>query len=187
MFINELFPVDVSYGAKRIIKTSVTKAYNQAGYRQATINWSTPLDEWDVSFGVRKPEDVAAVAAFYQNTLGAHTFRFKDWFDYQVTSGGVFVQLTATTFQMYRTVTFGGQSLTRKVTKPVLGSILVTGGVDVSVDYSTGVVTVSSGTPTSWTGEIHKHVEFDLDSIPLEIVDFEIFSTSGIKVKEVRE
>lgn len=58
----------------------------------------------------------------------------------------------------------------RKILKPV-DPITVNGGTVASIDYTTGIVTMTSGTPTDWTGEFDVPCRFDIDVLKAEILD----------------
>jgi uncharacterized protein (TIGR02217 family) len=127
------------------------------------------LGSWEVSHNARRPEEYEPLQAMFRIAAGmANGFRFKDHLDYEVRAGqGFFRTLTATTFQMVKRYSLAGAATTydRDITKPVSGTVSVTGGSGVSVDYTTGIVTVSSGTPTSWVGEFDIPARFGVDQM----------------------
>ncbi len=161
-FKDEIFPTGISYGAiggpafvGSIVESQV------AGNEHRALLSSMPRFEFDVAHAARTQALAATLTAFFMNMNGAyHSFRYFDHLDYSVdASEGVFTAIDATHFQMMKRYTFGSQNYNRKITKPV-SSASITGGTGVSVDYATGIVTVSSGTPTSWTGTFHVHARF---------------------------
>lgn len=58
----------------------------------------------------------------------------------------------------------------RTIAKPVT-TIATVGGTVSSVDYTTGIVTMSSGSPTSWTGSFDVPCRFDTDRMEGSIVE----------------
>jgi uncharacterized protein (TIGR02217 family) len=119
-----------------------------------------------------------------------YAFRLKDFTDFQVTAtdgSGVFVQLTSTTFQMYRRYSVSPLTYDQIIQKPVSGTVTVTGGVSPVVDYTTGIVTVASGTPTSWVGQYDIPVRFGGD-MPKRGPTSEgaLLSWEGVMLIEVR-
>ena len=187
------FPPDISYrpvGGARF-QTDIATTDNDYEYRNQSQAYG--LGRWEVGHEARLKSTFDTLQEFFNARKGRfHSFRFKDWSDFQITSAqGVFVLLTSTTFQMYRLYTSGGQTSQRKITKPVSGSIVVTGGVTPTVNAATGVVTVASGTPTAWAGQIDVHVRFDTDHFDGSIISRSggsiVGGWSGIPIKELRE
>jgi len=187
-FIETRFPDDISYGAigGPGFKTSIVEV--KSGAEQSNSEWEDDRGEWDVAHGVRTAAQMATLIAFFRAMKGRATgFRFKDWTDYSAASGaGIFRTLTATTFQMVKRYTTAGNNHDRDITKPVSGTLSITGGVGVSVDYATGIVTVSSGTPTAWTGEFDVPARFDTDQMRTSIISYNLYSWGQIPVVEIR-
>jgi uncharacterized protein (TIGR02217 family) len=178
---SEVFPEDISYGAQGGPgwQTDVVVVSSGAESRNAT--WSQARRGYDVAHAARLPTPARKVQAHFEVMQGRwHGFPFKDWADYSVdgvatNAGGaglgVFVSLTSTTFQMYKRYTApSSQVSNRLISKPKSGTIIVTGGTGVSVSYTTGIVTVSSGTPTSWTGQFYVPCRYDTDKLIGEVI-----------------
>ncbi len=94
-------------------------------------------------------------------------FRFKDFTDYKdsdMNGQGIFAMIDSTHFQMYKRYTLGSSTYDAKILKPI-ATITVTGGSVASIDYTTGIVTMTSGTPTLWAGTYDVPVRF-ADDIP---------------------
>ena len=185
----KLFPAEISYGATGGPEwsTNIGTSFGGAEYRQA--NWTFAMHKYDVAHGVKTQTQLNNLRAFFNMCRGkAHSFRYKDWADFTVDVGeGVFVSLTATTFQMYKRYTFDGVNYDRKITKIASSGATVTGGAGVSVNLDTGVVTVSSGTPTSWVcDEFHVPCRFDTDIMRINIVDYNIYEWGQIPIVEIR-
>jgi len=135
--------------------------------------------------------------AFFRVANGrANTFRFKDWSDFEATATeGRFIDADDDSpplvFQMVKRYMFGSYTFDRKIMLPVSGTVTVTGGTGASVNYSTGIVTVSSGTPTGWAGEFDVLARFDTDRMHAETIDRSgddlIIGWSSIPILEVRE
>jgi len=182
------FPDQVSYGASGgpTYKTDLIEV--SSGYEMRNANWSAGRGSYDVSHGVNNQSDLDVLIAMFRNCKGrAHGFRFKDWMDYTVTgSQGVFRSLSATQFQLQKHYTFGSQNELRDINKPVSATVVILGGVSPSIDYTTGIVTVTSGTPTSWTGEFDVPCRFDIDQMKASIDAFAIYSWGNIPVVEIK-
>ena len=187
-FIETRFPTKIAYGASGGPAYSTDIVVVNSGFEQRNSVWADSRCEFDVSHGVKTQTQLNELIAFFRVMKGrANGFRFKDFTDFQVTTGqGVFVALTTYTFQMYRRYTTAATNYDRKITKPVSGSITVTGGSGVSINYTTGVVTVSSGTPTAWVGQFDIPCRFDTDSLKARIEDYNAFSWGSIPVVEIR-
>lgn len=191
-FIDTRFPVDISFGATGgpVWFTDIVRT--GGGYEYSNQNAEYPLCHFDVSHAARTQTKYATLLAFQRAMRGRfHTFRFKDWSDYSVATGqGIFASLTSTTFQMYRTYVAGSATHNRIIQKPVSATVTVTGGTTPVVDYTTGIVTVASGTPTSWIGEIDVPCRFDQDDMQGQILDGvtanRILGWTGIGISEVR-
>lgn len=162
--------------------TTRVQTYGGNEYRNAA--WAIGLGQWDIASALRSTNPLNAYAyralrnLFFTSLGGWGGFRMRDWKDYQDESGGIFVMLTSTTFQMYKRVTVNGVNYDQLINKPVnptlfpttipaTPAIVVTGGVSPVVDYATGIVTVASGTPTAWTGTYDIAVTFADDTIAM--------------------
>jgi len=190
--IETLFPVGISYNATGgpTFKTDIAEV--DSGYEYANQNWSSARIRFEVGHDARIATEFQTLLAFYLAVKGrANSFNFKDWSDFVVTSAqGIFSAIDSTHFQMYRRYTTGGTNYDRKIQKPVSGTVSVTGGVGSSVSYTTGIVTVSSGTPTAWSGEFYVPVRFDTDVMQARIISRSggalLHGWSSITLLEVR-
>lgn len=194
------FPTGVSFYATGGPTFSTTVVTVDSGYETATQNWSLEVGRWEVGHDARIETEWTELLAFFRVVGGrAHTFRFKDWLDYTCTAAqSRLVMLTPTTFQLYKRYHFGPSDdspadnyYLRKITKPI-ANINVTGGSGVSVNYSTGVVTVSSGTPSSWYGNFDVHARLDVDAARFQILDKKgdgtlLVGWQSIPIVEVRD
>lgn len=166
------FPTNISYGATGGPRFFTDVAITDSGAESRNQVWSQTRARYDVSHAARIKSDYETVRDHFMAVRGRlHGFRFKDWGDFQVTSSqGIFASLTATTFQMYRSYMVGTLTFNKKIVKPVSGTVTVTGGSSPSVDYTTGIVTVSSGTPTAWAGEFDVPCRYDIDDIGTNLI-----------------
>ncbi len=136
-----------------------------SGREQRNSVWDYPRHEYDCAHAARYVEQYKPLQNFFHVAGGmANGFRVKDWLDFTVTgTEGVFDMIDATHFQLVKAYFSGAQSRERAIQKPTLGSVIVTGGTFGSIDLSTGIVTMASGTPTSWVGEFDVPCRFDTD------------------------
>jgi uncharacterized protein (TIGR02217 family) len=167
------FPETISFGVTGGPEFVTNVVIVDSGYEYRNQRRSLELNKWDVANAARLPAMWEPLKHFFRIAAGrANAFRFKDWMDYSATSSeGVFTMLTSTTFQMWKRYTAGASTYDRKIQKPVSGTITVTGGTGAVVDTTTGIVTVSSGTPTAWAGEFDVPCRFDTDEMRGEIID----------------
>lgn len=187
-FIETQFPTDISYGAVGGPGFSTDVVVFNSGSEQRNANWQDSLCSYDVAHGVKTQAQLDVLLAFFRVMKGrANSFRFKDWSDYKAETGeGIFRAIDSTHFQMVKRYATAGTNHDRDITKPVSGTESVTGGTGVSVDYTTGIVTVTSGTPTAWTGQFDVPARFDTDQMKVGIISYNQFTWGQIPVVEVR-
>src|SRR5690606_30281915 len=131
-----------------------------SGDEERNASWANSRRRYDVAYGIRRADDLAAVVAFFEARNGRlYGFRFKDWGDHKsclpsgtstptdqaIGSGDG----TTTAFQLVKSYASGSQTWVRTITKPVVGTVRIAldgaeqlGGW--SVDTTTGVVTFDS-------------------------------------------
>jgi uncharacterized protein (TIGR02217 family) len=192
-FSEALFPLEVSAWAigGRGFKTTVVQTYGGDEYRNAA--WSQALGEWDVTEALRNTNPnatyaVKALRAFIMAGMGMlYPFRFRDPQDHTDEGGGVLTLISGSNYQLKKRYSITSFTYDQTVTKPV-NPIVVTGGTVNSVDYTTGIVTMTSGTPTSWTGSFDIPARFaeDYPHIGLEPSTGAMFAWQQIKLIEVR-
>ncbi len=187
------FPVDVSYGSGGGPQFSTSIVETDSGAEQRVARWNDPRYIFNAAYGVKTPTQLAAVRAFYIARKGpANGFRYKDWQDFHSnpTNGGHDAaagtrdQLigtgtgSATTFQLVKKYTSGPTTYTRRITKPVSGTVRVwvnavelTAGTQFTVDTSTGVVTCTSAPALGHAVE----ASFQFD-VPVRFADDDLLS-----------
>lgn len=195
-------PDHIESGAKGGPKFNTFVAESEGGAETAIINWSSPLHEYDVGYGIQDRAGMDQVRSFFMARRGrAYGFRFKDWNDYIFsaqnigTGNGVLAA-----FQLSKTYTDSVLPFTRRITRPVSGTISVsvaavpkTEGVHYNISYTTGIVTFTGGNiPTGGqavtaSGQFDVPVRFDSDFMPTAL-EWELAGfISGVGIKEVRE
>lgn len=175
------FPDRIAYGAVGGpgFKTGIAVAISGREARNA--EWAYPQHAWNVSQGLNSEADYAALRAFFMTARGRlHSWRFKDWTDFEAAhtgdEKGIVTALTSTTFQMVKRYTSGSNTQDRIIRKPVSGTCtaLVSGGSVVhSIDYTTGIITIASAPAAgnvTWAGEFDVPMRFDSDRLPGRIV-----------------
>ena len=177
-----------------------------SGDEERNASWANSRRRYDVAYGIRRADDLAAVVAFFEARNGRlYGFRFKDWADYksctpsqtpaatdQVIGTG---DGTTTDFQLVKAYASGAQSWSRTITKPVAGSVTVAiDGVEQasgwSVDTTTGVVTFDSapapGAVVTAGFEFDVAVRFDTDTLDVTLDLERLGSITSIPLLEIR-
>lgn len=175
------------------MRTDVIVVNSGAEFRQQ--NWEQTRHRYEVSQAAKLPEQYEPLKKFFLAVGGRATgFRFKDWMDYKVAAGtGFFSPIDTTHFQLVKRYQAGGALHDRLITKPVNnGTFAIAGGTFLSLDYATGIVTMTSGTPTSWGGEFDVPCRFDVDEMIGHIVGKNvskglIVNWDSIPILEVRD
>lgn len=200
------FPDNISRGARGGPERRTQIVELASGDEERNASWANSRRRYDVAYGIRRSDDLAAVVAFFEARNGRlHGFRYKDWGDYK--SALPSQAITATdqqigtgtgslqTFQLAKRYTSGAQTWVRTITKPVAGTIRVALGMveqmsGWTLDTTTGVVTFTTapaGGVTVRAGfEFDVPVRFDSDTLDVTL-DFErLGSITAIPLLEIR-
>jgi uncharacterized protein (TIGR02217 family) len=200
------FPDTISRGARGGPERRTQIVELASGDEERNASWANSRRRYDVSYGIRRADDLAAVVAFFEARNGRlHGFRFKDWSDYRSglpsnvpspldqpvgTGDG-----TTTAFQLVKHYTSGAQGWTRTITKPVAGSVrLALGGVEQStgwsVDTATGLVTFAAppgaGVAVTAGFQFDVPVRFDSDTLDVTLDIERLGSITSIPLVELR-
>jgi len=200
------FPDNIAQGSSGgpEYKTRIT-SYG-AGYENRDILWDYPRHKFDISYGIRKIEDLYVVIEYFHIAKGrGHAFRYKDFMDFkscaiedtpastdQATDPAV-GDTVEVDFQLIKTYTKGALSGTRDITKPVLGSVTVSlddvlQGSGWTVDTTTGIVTFSSapGTDVEVKAgyQFDVPVRFDIDELNIVYSDYEAGGVSILVLED---
>jgi len=206
-FHNVQLPEEVERGAQGGPQFKTTVFTLSSGYEKRNVEWERTRGEWDISYGLDSKANREAVLAFFYARQGkAHSFRFKDWTDYEigVASTGTPQSIgtgdgTTKKFQIVRKYTSGGYTFSRYITRPVSGTVKIyLDGVEqtsgVSVDLTTGVVTFTSapasGKVVGVVCEFDVPVRFDVDKLEMKAYwsgDYELPSITIVEVREELE
>ena len=198
-FVEVQFPADISYGSRGgpEFSTDVNELFS--GHEQRNINWTQSRARYNVSHGIKTPEQLETLIAFFRARQGrAVGFRFKDWTDYQATGEQIGVGDDSTVdFQLAKDYTSGSVTITRDIKKPVNNSafkLFVDAVEQVSgftVDYATGIVTFdtapANGEVITADFEFDVPVRFDSDRLDASIDDFGTRSWGDIPLVELRQ
>lgn len=201
------FPDDISRGARGGPERRTQIVELASGREERNASWADSRRRYDVSYGIRRADDLAAVVAFFEARLGRlYGFRFKDWADHrsglpsrapdardQLLGIGDGVQRHFRLRKRYGTESLGWW---RMIRKPVATTVRVAlGEVEQfsgwSVEATTGVV--SFDTAPAPGAEVRAGFAFDVpvrfDSDVMDVtLDLErLGSIASIPLIELRE
>lgn len=195
-FLNIRFPTGISYGAVGGPGYSTDVVGLNSGFENRNQNWSVARCVYDAAKGCKTDQDRIDLIAFFRVAKGRmHSFRWKDWTDFEVLAGeGVLTSLGGGTYQLKKRYTNAAGTEDRTITLPVNAVIKQAGNTLVlnthyTLNLTTGVLTVI-GSPTplpdAWTGEFDVPVRFDTDVLRLVIEELDYFKSQNIPLVEVR-
>jgi uncharacterized protein (TIGR02217 family) len=200
------FPDDISRGARGGPERRTQIVELASGDEERNASWANSRRRYDVAYGIRRADDLAAVVAFFEARNGRlYGFRFRDWADYKSclpsqqptpTDQGIGTGDGGTTmFQLVKNYASGAHTWTRTIGKPEAGSVTVAfDGVEQgsgwSVDTTTGLVTFGSA-PTAgavitagFTFDVP--VRFDSDTLDVTLDIERLGSITSIPLLEIR-
>jgi uncharacterized protein (TIGR02217 family) len=202
------FPLRVALGASGgpVRRTDIVNLSN--GREQRNQRWRDSRRRYDAGSGIRSLADLYAVLEFFEARRGQlYGFRFRDPFDRASCAPGGAVSAadqvlgigdgTTTAFALVKAYQDAGGGWTRRITKPVAGTVIVSvDGVDVpeavySVDVTTGIVTFAaarrpgSGALVQAGYEFDVPVRFDIDRIDIDLAHFDAGRIPSIPLTEI--
>ena len=200
------FPDNISRGARGGPERRTQIVELASGAEERNASWANSRRRYDVAYGIRHADDLAAVVAFFEARNGRlHGFRFKDWADFKSclpsqTPGPTDQPVgtgngSATQFQLARRYTSGAQFWTRAITKPVAGTVTIAlNGTPQapgwSVSTSTGLITFTTapaaGVVITAGFEFDVPVRFDTDALDVTLDLERLGSITSIPLVEIR-
>lgn len=195
-FDNVRLPEEIEQGAEGGPRFQTSVLALGTGSEQRNVDWVTQRLAWDISYGVDHKDDYMEIVKFFYARLGkARAFRFKDWTDYEVDNGLIGIgDGSDTTFQLVKLYNSGAVTFSRKITRPVTGTVAVRvdgSPVSPSINYDTGIVTITPapalGLSINADFEFDVPVRFDADQLPLVARTATVASISSIPVIEIIE
>lgn len=210
-FHNVIFPEEIAYGSKGGPKFQTTVVTLASGIERRNVDWSRVRAEYDVSHGIKDPESLSELRQFFYARRGrAHSFRFKDWGDFELENQAIgYGDGALKDFQIIKSYEPGPYQYDRVITKPESGSVegLKVGGVlytersnpttaqrptSYKVDYATGKVSFyvapAAGLSIILTyARFHVHARFDVDVFD-PVHDFWLYqSWESIPLVEIKD
>ena len=200
------FPDNISRGARGGPERRTQIVELASGDEERNASWANSRRRYDVAYGIRRADDLAAVVAFFEARNGRlHGFRYKDWADYKSSLPSQVITATdqqigtgtgsLQAFQLAKRYTSGPQTWVRTIAKPVTGTVRVALGMveqmsGWTLDTTTGVITFTTapagGVIVRAGFEFDVPVRFDSDSLDVTL-DFErLGSITAIPLLEIR-
>ncbi len=206
-FHNVRLPDDVERGALGGPRFKTFIIPLSSGQEKRKIGWSVQRGQWDVGYGIQYKstnalvlDSLNAVIAFFYARQGrAHTFKFKDWADFEIT-GPQPIGIgdgANTIFQIYKRYVSGPTAYDRTITLPIastfnvyVNSVLKTITTDYTIDEATGIITFVVAPPNlqdvDVEGEFDIPVRFDTDALDISMETYEAGVVPSIPIVEVR-
>ena len=201
------FPDNISRGARGGPERRTQIVELASGDEERNASWANSRRRYDVAYGIRRADDLAAVVAFFEARNGRlFGFRFKDWADYKSCLPSQAVATTdqqigtgtgaLKTFQLAKRYTSGAQTWTLTIAKPVTGPVRIALGTveqlsGWTLDATTGVVAFTtapgSGVVIRAGFEFDVPVRFDSDSLDVTLDVERLGSITSIPLVEIRK
>ena len=201
------FPDNVSRGARGGPERRTQIVELASGDEERNASWANSRRRYDVAYGIRRADDLAAVVAFFEARNGRlFGFRFKDWADYKSSLPSQAITPTdqqigtgtgaLKTFQLSKRYTSGAQTWVRTIAKPVSGTTRIALGTveqlsGWTLDATTGVVAFTtapgSGVVIRAGFEFDVPVRFDSDSLDVTLDVERLGSITSIPLVEIRK
>ena len=192
-FHEQRLDLGINYGATFGPRFNTAILTQSDGQEQRRALWSQPLILAQLGDRRVTQSELNTLLAFHATVKGAAIgFRLRDWSDYKATNQAIGTgNGTVQTWQLVKTYSISTATVTRPITKPVAGSVVVyVDGVEEengwSVDTTTGVLT------TELTGAIAVDFEFDVpvrfeqDKIDFTFEAKGLFTLAPLTCTEIR-
>ena len=199
------FPDNISRGARGGPERRTQVVELASGDEERNASWANSRRRYDVAYGIRRADDLAAVVAFFEARNGRlHGFRYKDWADYKSCLPSQAITATdqqigtgtgsQQTFQLGKRYASGAQTWVRTVAKPVAGTVRVALGMveqlsGWTLDATTGVITFTTapaGVAITAGFEFDVPVRFDTDMLDVTLDLERLGSITSIPLLEIR-
>lgn len=192
-------PEEVEQGAQGGPSFQTSIVGLSGGNEQRNQDWEFPRQTWDIGYGIQDQVGYNVVRDFfYARRAQANGFLFKDWSDFTVTD-----QLLGTgdgttrTFLLVRTYeTTGPNVYTRRVTRPVAGTLTVKIAGVPSLDFTSGDggwIRFNPGFAPALGAQVTASFEFDVpvrftvDSFPLKLDWQNAAEIASVPIIETRD
>jgi uncharacterized protein (TIGR02217 family) len=209
MFHETRFPIAISRGAVGGPERRTDIVVLGSGAEERNTRWADSRRSYNAGYGVKSLDDLHAVLSFFEERRGRlHSFRWRDPLDHKSCapqrSPSALDQTLGTgdgtRAQFPLTKVYGSSfaPYTRRITKPVIGTVIVAvNGIiepasSYTTDHASGIVTFLAGhipplgQPVSAGFEFDVPVRFDTDKLEINISGFNSGAIPSIPLVEVR-
>lgn len=183
--LNDIISYSAISGGPEKSTTVITNPIS--GVSQRNVNRLDPLHRYTINTALLTQQELNNLRAFFHCRDGmARAFLFKDMTEFWASSDGTPSSPigtptnfgtgngSLTAFGLYKTYSSGGVTRTRRIVKPISGTVsiykngvLQTETTHYTIDTATGIVTFTSaptnGHALTWTGQFYVPVWFGMD------------------------
>jgi uncharacterized protein (TIGR02217 family) len=204
------FPTAISRGATGGPERRTDVVVLGSGHEERNSRWADSRRSYNAGYGIKTLDDLHAAIAFFEERRGRlYGFRWKDHADFR--SGPPSAALAAldqplgvgdgetSTFQLIKRYGSAHAPWSRRITKPVTGTVLVAVdgtpvdvGTAVTADSTTGVLTFApehipaEGAVVTAGFEFDVPVRFDTDKLEVSLQGFTHGAIPSIPIVEIR-
>lgn len=202
----------LAFRFRKVVRYSTSIVAGSGGQEDRDANWTTARRQWALETGGRLSDDlIQDLEMLFHETRGAHlAFLFKDKRDFhhwQVSTNQSAIQIgtgdgTTAEFPVVKLYGSGANQRSRDVI-PIsgtlnvyVGAVLKTENTDYTVDYDTGIITFTGGSPTVVPGngvpvtaeyQFRTLVRFASDDLDIDaLTNHARYLTSAFELVEVR-
>lgn len=202
------FPTNLSFGSIGGPERRTDVVTLASGFEERNTPWAHSRRRYEAGAGLRTLDDVETLIGFFEARRGKmHGFRWKDWADFKSCAPSATPSPTdqvigtgdgvTTVFALTKTYRSGLETYTRRITKPVVGTVIVSvardpkiEGEEFTVDARRGEITFAVppdiGVSVYAGFEFDVPVRFDTDAILTSVASFQAGQIPDVPVVEVR-
>jgi uncharacterized protein (TIGR02217 family) len=202
-FHDDLFPLDIAFNSEGGPTRRTDIVTLVSGREERNSPWAGSRRSYNAGYGVKSFADIERVIHFFEARKGRlHAFRFRDPFDWKSSlladAPGRLDQIQGvgdgarTIFELVKTYESGGAKATRRITRPVEGSVLVAidgAAAEPTVDHDEGrllfAAPPAAGAVVTAGFLFDTPVRFDTDSLRINLAAFRAGDIPSIPLIEV--
>lgn len=209
-FHDVLFPTGISRGAEGGPERRTDVVVLGSGYEERNSRWADSRRTYNAGYGVRSLDALHEVIAFFEERRGRlHGFRWRDHTDWKSCAPGETItaadQVQGTgdgvevSFPLIKTYGTSYAPWTRRIFKPVAGSVLVavdgvaqTDPDDYLLDAANGLIVFqptsipANGATVTAGFAFDVPVRFDTDQLQINLQGFQAGAIPSIPIVEIR-